>query len=423
MRSYAVAAFALCLALPSAAHAQTFPTHPISMIVPVSAGGAMDTLARIVGQGMGTALGQPVVIENVTGASGSIGVGRVARAAPDGYTLSYAAFATHVVSPATMSLNYDVIADFAPVALISATPWLIAVKKDLPVSDLKGLIAWLKAKSGQGVARHRRRRQPVAHRGGAAAEPHRHALPARAVSRHRAGRAGFGRRPDRHVDPRSGHVFAAASRRPHQGAGGDGEEPHRQRRRRADRGRGGFARPLHRAVAGDLGAEGHAEGDHRQAQRRGGDDAGRSGGARASSPSRATRSAHARSRPRSISAPSTRPRPKSGGRSSRPPASRAADRSRWRSGTARVLRRLSTETNKEIPYENGFTCGGLGGPAVVRSGSRVLGRKFKHAQSGLHRHQCCVGTGPASPVPSRLYGASHPPRSPRFLGPDVPLNG
>jgi tripartite-type tricarboxylate transporter receptor subunit TctC len=104
----------------------------------------MDTIARIVAQGMGTALGQPVVIENVTGASGSIGVGRVAHAAPDGYTLSYAAFATHVVSPATMSLPYDVIGDFAPIALISATPWLIAVKKDLPVSDLKGLIAWLK---------------------------------------------------------------------------------------------------------------------------------------------------------------------------------------------------------------------------------------------------------------------------------------
>lgn len=144
MRSYAVAAFALCLALPSAVQAQTFPSRPITMIVPVSAGGAMDTLARIVGQGMSSALGQPVVIENVTGASGSIGVGRVARAAPDGYTLSYAAFATHVVSPATMSLPYDVLGDFAPVALISATPWLIAVKKDLPVSDLKGLIAWLK---------------------------------------------------------------------------------------------------------------------------------------------------------------------------------------------------------------------------------------------------------------------------------------
>ena len=78
------------------------------------------------------------MIENVTGASGSIGVGRVARAAPDGYTLSYAAFATHVVSPATMSLPYDVLGDFAPIALISATPWLIAVKKDLPVERPQG---------------------------------------------------------------------------------------------------------------------------------------------------------------------------------------------------------------------------------------------------------------------------------------------
>jgi tripartite-type tricarboxylate transporter receptor subunit TctC len=144
MRSYAAAAFVLCLALPAAVQAQTFPSRPITMIVPVSAGGAMDTIARIVGQGMGTALGQPVVIENVTGASGSIGVGRVAHAAPDGYTLSYAAFATHVVSPATMSLPYDVLGDFAPIALISETPWLIAVKKDLPVSDLQGLTAWLK---------------------------------------------------------------------------------------------------------------------------------------------------------------------------------------------------------------------------------------------------------------------------------------
>ena len=136
------------IALPAmsvAARAQAFPSHPITMIVPVSAGGAMDTLARIVAQGVSASLGQPVIIENVTGASGAIGVGRVARAAPDGYILSYGAFATHVVSAATMTLPYDVIADFEPVALISATPWLIAAKKDLPANDLKGLIAWLKA--------------------------------------------------------------------------------------------------------------------------------------------------------------------------------------------------------------------------------------------------------------------------------------
>ncbi len=127
------------------ASAQAFPARTIAMVVPVSAGGAMDTVARIVAGGMSNALGQTVVVENVTGASGSIGVGRVARAAPDGYSLVYGAFATHVVSGATMTLPYDVIGDFEAVALISATPWIIATKKDLPVDDLKGLVAWLKS--------------------------------------------------------------------------------------------------------------------------------------------------------------------------------------------------------------------------------------------------------------------------------------
>ena len=131
-------------AIPGIAMAQAYPSRSIAMVVPVPAGGGMDTVARIVAEGMKTPLGQSIVVENVTGASGSIGVGRVARAAPDGYTLIYAAFATHVVSAATMSLPYDVLADFEPVALISATPWLIAAKKDLPANDLKGLIAWLK---------------------------------------------------------------------------------------------------------------------------------------------------------------------------------------------------------------------------------------------------------------------------------------
>jgi tripartite-type tricarboxylate transporter receptor subunit TctC len=112
--------------------------------VPVPAGGAMDTNARLVAEGMRTTLGQAVVIENVTGASGSIGVGRVARAAPDGYTITYAAFVTHVVNGAVYPLQYDVLTDFEPVAFIAGTPWLICAKKDLPANDLKGLIAWLK---------------------------------------------------------------------------------------------------------------------------------------------------------------------------------------------------------------------------------------------------------------------------------------
>ena len=98
--------------LPRATYAQAFPSHPITMVVPVPAGGAMDTVARIVAGGMQAALGQPVVIENVTGASGSIGVGRVARATPDGYMIIYGALVTHVVNAAVYQLPYDVLADF-----------------------------------------------------------------------------------------------------------------------------------------------------------------------------------------------------------------------------------------------------------------------------------------------------------------------
>jgi tripartite-type tricarboxylate transporter receptor subunit TctC len=137
-------------AMSRVARTEAFPSRPITMVVPVSAGGAMDTNARLVAEGMRIALGQPVVIENVTGASGSIGVGRVARAAPDGYTITYAAFVTHVVNPAVYQLQYDVLTDFEPVTFIAGTPWLICANKDLPANDLQGLVAWLKANPGKG---------------------------------------------------------------------------------------------------------------------------------------------------------------------------------------------------------------------------------------------------------------------------------
>jgi len=139
----AASAAALSGGLRSAA-AQAFPTHPITMVVPVAAGGALDTNARLIAEGMRSALGQPVVIENVTGASGSTGTGRVARSAPDGYTLIYGANVTHVLNAAVLSLNYDVVADFDPIALIGKTPWLFAAKKDLPANNLSEMIAWLK---------------------------------------------------------------------------------------------------------------------------------------------------------------------------------------------------------------------------------------------------------------------------------------
>jgi tripartite-type tricarboxylate transporter receptor subunit TctC len=129
------------------ARAQSYPARPVTMVVPVPAGGALDTVARIIAEGMRPTLGQPLIIENVTGASGTIGVNRVAKSAPDGHMIIYGAFATHVVSAAVYDLPYDPIGDFEPVGLISRTPWLIATKNALPVTDLKGLIAWLKANS------------------------------------------------------------------------------------------------------------------------------------------------------------------------------------------------------------------------------------------------------------------------------------
>ena len=127
------------------AGSQAYPSRPITMVVPVPAGGALDTNARLVAEGMRMALGQPVIIENVAGAAGSVGTGRIARATPDGYSLLYGANVTHVLNPAVLTLNYDVVNDFEPIALIGNTPWLFAVKNGLPVKDLRELIAWLKA--------------------------------------------------------------------------------------------------------------------------------------------------------------------------------------------------------------------------------------------------------------------------------------
>ena len=117
--------------------------------MPYPAGGPTDTIARILSERMQSALGQPVIIENVSGAGGAIGVGRVAHAAPDGYTVSIGHVQTHVFNPAIMKLDYDVVNDFAPVSLIADTPIWIIAGKTLPADDLKGLIAWLKAQNGK----------------------------------------------------------------------------------------------------------------------------------------------------------------------------------------------------------------------------------------------------------------------------------
>jgi tripartite-type tricarboxylate transporter receptor subunit TctC len=128
--------------------AQTYPSRPITLIVPFPPGGSTDVIARIMAERMRPLLGQPVIIENVGGAGGSIAVGRVARAAPDGYTIDIGQWDTHVGS-IIYKLNYDLQTDFEPIGLMSVNPQLMVAKKALPADDLKGLVAWMKANPGR----------------------------------------------------------------------------------------------------------------------------------------------------------------------------------------------------------------------------------------------------------------------------------
>jgi tripartite-type tricarboxylate transporter receptor subunit TctC len=136
------------------ARAQPYPSRPVTIVVPYPAGGLFDALARVLAEPMAAALGQSVVIENVGGAGGSIAVGRVARAAPDGYTLSIGSGDQFVVNAAIYPLQYDVVKDFEPIALLVSGPVLIASKTAVPAKSLAELIAWLKANHDQVVQGH-----------------------------------------------------------------------------------------------------------------------------------------------------------------------------------------------------------------------------------------------------------------------------
>jgi tripartite-type tricarboxylate transporter receptor subunit TctC len=133
-------------------HAQIYPSRPVTLVVPFPAGGPTDAIGRIVAEGLRPALGQPVIVENIAGATGSVGTGRVARADADGYTLVLGTVATHVFNGAAYALKYDVMKDFAPISLVASDPQVLVVRKDLPVGDLKQLIAWLKADPGEAIA-------------------------------------------------------------------------------------------------------------------------------------------------------------------------------------------------------------------------------------------------------------------------------
>jgi tripartite-type tricarboxylate transporter receptor subunit TctC len=151
MRKIVLAALAV-LAFGGGALAENFPSHPITIVVPFSAGGPSDVMARILAERMKVTLGENLLIENVTGAGGSIGVGRAVRSPPDGYTISFGHLGTHVANGAIYKLGYDLVTDLEPVVLLPSNPMIVVSKNAIPAKSLKELIAWLKARPAPATA-------------------------------------------------------------------------------------------------------------------------------------------------------------------------------------------------------------------------------------------------------------------------------
>jgi tripartite-type tricarboxylate transporter receptor subunit TctC len=146
MRRAIWAALVALLAFGGSAFAEKFPSHPITIVVPFAAGGPSDAMARILAERMKQTLGEPILIENVTGAGGSIGVGRAVKSPPDGYTISFGHLGTHVANGAVYKLGYDLVADLEPVALLPSNPMIIVSKNAVPAKSLKELLEWLKSR-------------------------------------------------------------------------------------------------------------------------------------------------------------------------------------------------------------------------------------------------------------------------------------
>jgi tripartite-type tricarboxylate transporter receptor subunit TctC len=202
------------------AAAQVYPAKPITIVVPFGAGGPADTLARLLAERMKATLGQSIVVENAPGAAGSIGVGRVVRAAPDGYTIGIGHLGTHVFNGALQNLAYDLQKDLEPIILLPSNHSAIVTKKDVPAKDLKELIAWLKANPAEASAAT-------------------------------AGIGSIAHVASAYFQERTGVALRVVTYR-------GGEHPHRGRSR--------IAWALRLDVVWPLGAEGHAQGRHRQAQ-------------------------------------------------------------------------------------------------------------------------------------------------------------
>ncbi len=151
MRKFLLAV-AATLVLGGNALADHFPSHPITIVVPFSAGGPSDAMCRILAERMKITLGEAILVENVTGAGGSIGVGRAVRSPPDGYTISFGHLGTHVANGAIYKLGYDLVADLEPVALLPSNPMVIVSKNAVPAKSLKELLEWLKARPAPATA-------------------------------------------------------------------------------------------------------------------------------------------------------------------------------------------------------------------------------------------------------------------------------
>ena len=146
MRKVLLAALIALLWSGANARAETFPSRPLTIVVPFAAGGPSDVMARILAERMKTSLGEAVVVEDVTGAAGTVGVGRVVHSAPDGYTIGYGHLGTHVANGAIYKLNYDLVTDLEPVVLLPSNPMIIVSKNAVPAKTLQELLAWLKAR-------------------------------------------------------------------------------------------------------------------------------------------------------------------------------------------------------------------------------------------------------------------------------------
>ena len=152
MRTTVLAALTALLAFGGLARADNFPSRPVTIVVPFAAGGPSDVMARILAERMKVTLGETILVENVTGAGGSIGVGRALRAPPDGYTISFGHLGTHVANGAIYRLGYDLVADLDPVVLLPSNPMVFVSKNAVPAKSLKELIEWLKARPAPATA-------------------------------------------------------------------------------------------------------------------------------------------------------------------------------------------------------------------------------------------------------------------------------